>query len=59
MKRQLMELCPTGCHLQQIRLVLIWGNALFAENVPLLIPDKIKFTTDYKIATNERERTDH
>ena len=40
---------------RRIPFVLIWGNVLFAENVLLLFHDKIKFTTDYKIATNERK----
>ena len=41
---------------QQTLFALIWGNVLFAESVPFAFPDKIKFTTDYKIATNERDR---
>ena len=42
--------------LLQILLLLILVNVLFAGNASRLFPGKVKFTTDYKMATNERSR---
>jgi len=53
-EEKLINLCPTNAiasHPVSIDL----GKCSFCGECALQFPDKIKFTTDYKIATNERE----
>ena len=40
----------------QISVSIGFREMFFAESKVLLFPNKIKFTTDYKIATNDRSR---
>lgn len=51
---ELMELCPT--HAISTNPVCIdLGKCTFCGECAIAFPNKIKFTTDYKIATNERD----
>ena len=40
-------------HLYKNHLHLTWENVFFVRNVFSVFPNKIRFTTDYKIATND------
>ena len=52
---ELVELCPT--HAISVRpLCIDMGKCTFCGECAFAFPDKIKFTTDHKIATNERNR---
>lgn len=52
---QLIELCPVqAISLNPVSIDL--GKCTFCGECAFAFPDKIKFTTDYKIATNERGR---
>lgn len=54
-EQELVELCPTGAiasHPVSIDL----GKCNFCGECVFAFPNKINFTTDYKISTNERER---
>jgi len=52
---ELVELCPTGAILgSPIRIDL--GKCTFCGECAMRFPDKISFTKEYKIASNERER---
>lgn len=52
---ELVELCPTDAILSSpIRIDL--GKCTFCGECAMRFPDKISFTKDYKISTNERER---
>lgn len=52
---ELAELCPTEAILAHpVRIDL--GKCTFCGECAIAFPDKIKFTTDYKMATNEKER---
>jgi Ni,Fe-hydrogenase III small subunit len=52
---ELAELCPLNAiSTNPLRIDL--GKCSFCGECALAFPEKIKFTTDYKIATNERER---
>ena len=51
----LVELCPTAA-ISAKPLSLDLGKCTFCGECALAFPEKIKFTTDYKISTNERER---
>lgn len=54
-EEKLIELCPTDAiALNPISIDL--GKCTFCGECAFAFPNKIKFTTDYKIATNERER---
>lgn len=50
----LVELCPTHA-ISAAPLCLDLGKCTFCGECAMAFPDKIRFTTDYKIATNERE----
>jgi Ni,Fe-hydrogenase III small subunit len=51
----LAEVCPTGAIMTgPVRIDL--GKCSFCCECSRLFPDKIKFTTDYKLSTNVRER---
>ena len=51
---ELVELCPTGAiSAGPVRIDL--GKCLFCGECAFAFPDKIGFTADYKIATNERQ----
>jgi len=51
----LADLCPTGA-ISTHPLSLDMGKCTFCGECAFAFPDKIKFTADYKIATNERQR---
>ena len=52
---ELVELCPTDAILSSpIRIDL--GKCTFCGECAMRFPDKISFTKDYKMSTNERER---
>ena len=54
-EQELLDLCPTGAiDANPIRIDL--GKCTFCGECAFLFPDKIRFTTDYKIASNELER---
>jgi len=54
-EQQLADLCPTGAiSVNPVSLDL--GKCTFCGECALAFPDKIRFTKDYKLATNERER---
>lgn len=51
----LVDLCPTGAiDTNPLRIDL--GKCTFCGECAFACPEKIRFTTDYKIATNQRER---
>jgi Ni,Fe-hydrogenase III small subunit len=51
---ELKELCPVGAiSVNPVSIDL--GNCTFCGECAMRFPEKIHFTTDYKIATNERE----
>lgn len=54
-EQALADLCPTGA-IQKNPLSIDLGKCTFCGECAFAFPDKIKFTTDYKISTNERER---
>lgn len=50
-----VEICPThAISASPVRIDL--GKCIFCGECSFAFPDKIRFTTDYKIATNERDR---
>jgi len=51
----LVELCPTDA-IATSPLSIDLGKCTFCGECALAFPEKIQFTIDYKIATNERER---
>lgn len=51
----LVDLCPTGA-ISSGPLCIDLGNCIFCGECSFAYPDKIKFTKDYKIATNDRNR---
>ena len=54
-EQELVDLCPTGAiDAKPIRIDL--GKCTFCGECAFSFPDKIRFTTDYKMASNERER---
>jgi len=50
---ELMELCPTNA-ISTNPVCIDLGKCTFCGECAFAFPDKIKFTTDYKIATNNR-----
>jgi Ni,Fe-hydrogenase III small subunit/NAD-dependent dihydropyrimidine dehydrogenase PreA subunit len=52
---ELVELCPMGA-ISKNPVSIDLGKCTFCGECALRFPDKIRFTTDYKIATNEREQ---
>ena len=52
---KLAALCPTGA-IGQAPLSIDMGKCVMCGECSFAYPDKIKFTTDYKIATNVRDR---
>lgn len=52
---ELVELCPTGA-IAANPVSIDLGKCTFCGECALAFPGKIKFTTDFKIAANERER---
>jgi Ni,Fe-hydrogenase III small subunit len=51
----LADICPTNAILQNpVRIDI--GKCTFCGECSVLFPGKVKFTTDYKISTNDRER---
>ena len=52
---QLSELCPTGA-ISGTPVSIDIGRCTFCGECAFAYPDKIKFTTDYKIATNQRQK---
>lgn len=63
---KLIELCPTsaissdsfleGTGIADNKVKIDLGKCLFCGECSFAFPNKIKFTTDYKIATNDREQ---
>jgi Ni,Fe-hydrogenase III small subunit len=53
--QELMDLCPTGA-ISGSPVKIDLGKCTFCGECAFAYPDKIKFTKDYKIATNNRER---
>jgi Ni,Fe-hydrogenase III small subunit/ferredoxin len=54
-EKELMELCPVDAiSVNPVSIDL--GKCTFCGECAMRFPNKIKFTTDYKISTNERER---
>ena len=54
-EEELAEVCPTGAILTgPVRIDL--GSCTFCNECARLFPGKVRFTTDYKISTNKRER---
>ncbi len=54
-EKELMNLCPTNA-ITSNPVSIDLGKCTFCGECAFAFPDKIKFTTDYKIATNERNR---
>lgn len=54
-ENQLSELCPTGA-ISTGPVCIDLGKCTFCGECAFAFPDKIKFTTDYKIATNQRRK---
>ncbi|HET6768234.1 MAG TPA: hypothetical protein VFH08_12565 [Chitinophagaceae bacterium] len=54
-EKTLIELCPTGA-ISADPVCIDMGKCIFCGECAFAYPDKIKFITDYKIATNERNR---
>jgi len=52
---ELAEICPTNA-ISADPVCIDLGKCTFCGECAFAFPDKIKFTTDYKIATNERNR---
>lgn len=52
---ELMELCPTNA-ISTNPVCIDLGKCTFCGECAIAFPNKIKFTTDYKIATNERQK---
>jgi Ni,Fe-hydrogenase III small subunit/NAD-dependent dihydropyrimidine dehydrogenase PreA subunit len=52
---ELMELCPTSA-ISVSPVCIDLGKCTFCGECAFAFPDKIKFTTDYKIATNDPKR---
>jgi Ni,Fe-hydrogenase III small subunit/NAD-dependent dihydropyrimidine dehydrogenase PreA subunit len=54
-EKELLELCPVDAiSVNPVSIDL--GKCTFCGECAMRFPEKIKFTTDYKISTNERER---
>jgi Ni,Fe-hydrogenase III small subunit len=53
--RALAEVCPTGA-ITEGPVSIDLGKCTFCGECSRLYPEKIRFTTDYKMATNERSR---
>ncbi len=54
-EQELVDLCPTGAiNTSPVKIDL--GKCTFCGECAFAFPNKIKFTTDYKISSNERER---
>jgi len=54
-EQELVELCPTGA-IAANPVSIDLGKCTFCGECAFAFPGKIKFTTDYKITANERER---
>jgi len=54
-EKELIELCPTGA-ISGNPLQIDLGKCTFCGECAFACPDKISFTSDYKLATNERQR---
>jgi Ni,Fe-hydrogenase III small subunit len=52
---ELMELCPTNA-ISTNPVCIDLGKCTFCGECAIAFPSKIKFTTDYKIATNDRNK---
>lgn len=53
--KALVECCPTGA-ISADPVAIDLGKCTFCRECERLFPDKIHFTTDYRLSTNERER---
>lgn len=54
-ENQLMEICPTNA-ISANPVAIDLGKCTFCGECAFAFPNKIKFTTDYKIATNDRHK---
>ncbi|MBI3502685.1 MAG: NADH:ubiquinone oxidoreductase [Bacteroidetes bacterium] len=52
---EFMEICPTNA-IEKNPVSIDLGKCTFCGECAFAFPNKIKFTTDYKISSNERER---
>jgi len=52
---ELMEICPTNA-ISTNPVCIDLGKCTFCGECAMAFPNKVKFTTDYKIATNERRK---
>ena len=52
---ELVELCPTNA-ITANPVCIDLGKCTFCGECAIAFPDKIKFTTDYKLSTNERQK---
>lgn len=52
---EFMEICPTNA-IEKNPVSIDLGKCTFCGECTFAFPNKIKFTTDYKISSNERER---
>jgi len=52
---ELIELCPTNA-ISTNPVCIDLGKCMFCGECAIAFPNKIKFTTDYKIAVNERQK---
>ncbi|NLI24431.1 MAG: NADH:ubiquinone oxidoreductase [Bacteroidales bacterium] len=53
-KRQAAAICPTGA-IDPAKGCIDLGRCVFCNECALALPDKIRFTNDYRIAANRRE----
>lgn len=57
---QVIEICPTGAIVYnkslKFELSIDLGKCTFCGECALSFPERVKFTTDYKLSTNDRER---
>src|SRR5665647_1427242 len=52
-EKKLINICPTGA-IQDSPISIDLGKCTFCGECAFAFPGKIRFTTDYKIATNDR-----
>jgi Ni,Fe-hydrogenase III small subunit len=54
-EKALVEVCPTNA-INSDPFIIDLGKCTFCGECSRLFPDKVKFTTDYRLAVNERKR---
>ncbi len=53
---KLIDICPVNAITSEPAVSIDLGKCLFCGECALAFPDKIKFTNDYRLATNDRNR---